>query len=65
MALDSLFNQPNIPPAQQPPDRTDPAVAAARLRARRRNTNTGRRSTVLGGSTGGGETVARKQLLGQ
>ena len=64
MALDSLFSSPQTPQMPQVPDRNDPSVIAARRRARQKAGSI-RRKTVLGGKSGGAETVARKTLLGE
>ena len=65
MSLDQLFGGgPKIPDLPQIPTRADPQVAAAKRRARVGTQSINRR-TVLGGRTGSGETVARKQLLGE
>jgi len=65
MSLDSLFGGgPKTPELPKVPDRTDPSIAAAKRRARLGSQSISRR-TVLGGKSGGGETVARKQLLGE
>lgn len=65
MSLDTLFDKgPKVPDLPQVPQRTDPSIAAAKKRARLGTQSISRR-TVLGGRSGGGETVARKQLLGE
>ena len=64
MSLDKLFDAgPKAPDVPQVPDRNDPAIAAAQTRAKARAGGIGRR-TVLGGKSGGAESVARKTLLG-
>ncbi len=64
MSLDFLKPQP-LPAAGQAPTSNDASVEEARRRARLRASSSGRRGTVLGGRSGGGETVARKSLLGE
>lgn len=65
MSLDSLFGRQQLPQAEAAPRRGDQSVQEARRRARRLSSLSGRRGTVLGGTTGGGETIARKTLLGE
>ena len=65
MSLDT-FSKATPPPAVvAAPSRDDLKVAEARKRARARTAQSGRRSTLLGGSSGGSESVARKTLLGE
>lgn len=65
MSLDQLFGGgPKIPDLPQVPTRAAPQVQASRRKTLQRTQSISRR-TVLGGRTGGGETVARKSLLGE
>ncbi len=64
MGIENLFKSSAPPPVAQAPGRSDTDIAAARQRARKRLSG-GRRSTILGGRSGGAETVARKSLLGE
>ena len=65
MSLDSFSKQQPLPAAGPAPTRDDAAVREARKRARLRASSAGRRGTLLGGRSGGEETVARKSLLGE
>ncbi len=64
MSLDTLFSRQEAPSTELAPRRSNQDVQEARRRARQRSASAGRRSTLLGGRTGGGETIARKTLLG-
>ena len=65
MSLDSLFGKPDLPSPGPAPTSSNVDVQEARRRARARASLGGRRSTLLGGRSGGGESVARKTLLGE
>jgi len=65
MSLDTFSKAAQLPPVVAAPTRDDQKVIDARKRARARTAQSGRRSTLLGGTSGGGETVARKTLLGE
>lgn len=65
MSLDSLFSRQEAPSAELAPRRSNQDVQEARRRSRRLASSSGRRSTLLGGRAGGGETIARKTLLGE
>lgn len=64
MSLDFLKPQ-QAPTAPSAPTLDDASVRDARKRARLRSASAGRRGTILGGRSGGGESVARKSLLGE
>ncbi len=65
MSLDSLFKPQELPEVESAPDRADREVQEARKKARLRASGAGRQSTLLGGRSGGQESVARKSLLGE
>ena len=65
MSLDAFTGGNKLPDPIAAPRADDQQVSSARRRARARAGSAGRRSTVLGGRSGGGETVARKTLLGE
>lgn len=65
MSLDSFLGKQELPAAQAAPDASNQQVIEARRRARSRSALSGRRGTILGGRSGGGESVARKTLLGE
>lgn len=65
MSLDTFSKTAPLPQVVAAPTRDDQKVIDARKRARARTAQSGRRSTLLGGTSGGSETVARKTLLGE
>ncbi len=65
MSLDSLLGKTDLPSPGPAPTSSNVNVQDARRRARARASAGGRRSTLLGGRSGGGESVARKTLLGE
>ncbi len=65
MSLDAFTKSAPLPAVAAAPTRNDQQVIDARRKARLRTAQSGRRSTLLGGTSGGSETVARKTLLGE